>query len=363
MLLQLHRPLLLLSLSCLALFPVHAQLIHTSLTAKSCLGSGSTVAPPDSQLVFTSLYAQLDQGQRAVGQKGDGVNLDTLPNGPLYTQAGEILSGTGDILRLVLVGNTVTESEGYSNDTNLLSTLVLTSEVLTFQVASNSSWLCSSIRTNEGTTGTTSNGSLEVTDSGCPYSGEIALGFNIPLASSYPLTTITTSLVALDPSSPALHLACYDLSFTPYYPSYFVYPLIRYRAFVFSLSLPFEPDSIPFSAVAIGLLALYLLLYVLARFYASYTTWLSDHEATLASSLSLKLSSPHAGVSRRKMYGAVWFGAWAGKQVVASGNLRRYVTAELRELFQTVAWFSLVGAVAVKWPGFACSSVSPLSFR
>jgi hypothetical protein len=251
MIVQLHRPLLLSQLSILVLLfflvtPTTAQVVHTSLSRKSCLGTGDNVAPSDQQLVFTSLYAQLDQGQQAVGQKGDGVSLDTLPNGPLYTQDGEILSGTGDVLRLVLVGSTVTASEGYSNDTNLLSTLVLTSEVLTFEVATNSSWLCSSIRTNEGTTGTTSNGSLEVVNSGCPYSGEIALGLNIPLASSYPLTTITTSLVALDPSSPALHLACYDLSFTPYYPTYFVYPLIRYRALFLLLLFFFYsyPDDV-----------------------------------------------------------------------------------------------------------------------
>ncbi|GAA5983259.1 hypothetical protein JCM11641_002239 [Rhodosporidiobolus odoratus] len=308
------------------------QLVSTSLNKRSCLGNSDLVAPADQQLVFTRAYAQFVQGQTAVGEKGDGVNFDTLPS-PVYSQDGAVLTGQGDLIRLVLVGNTVAESEGYSNDTSYLSTLVVDSEVLTFEVATNSSWLCSSIRTNEGTTGTTTNGSAVVNDSGCPYSGEIALGVQIPLASSYPLTTITTSIVALDPSVPALHLACYDLAFTPYYPGLFVYPLIRY--------------------LVIGLLALYLFLYVLARFWASYTTWLSDNEAEIASSLTLKLTSSGDVPSRRKMWGAIWFGAWAGKQVVASGSLRRYVTAELRELFQVLAWFSLVGTVAVKWPGFA----------
>ncbi|GAA5902192.1 hypothetical protein JCM6882_006725 [Rhodosporidiobolus microsporus] len=326
--------LLLLLVAFLATFtsPTTAQLIHVS-QPRSCLGTGSLVAPLSRQLQITDLYAQLDQGQQSVGAKAGGISFDALP-APLFTQEGDVLTGRGDVLRVVLVGNVEDESEGYSNDTSYLSTLVVSSEVLTFEVAANSSWLCSSIRTNEGTTGTTTNGSAVVTDSGCPYQGEVAVGLTIPLASSYPLTTITTSVVALDPSVPALHLACYDLDFTPYYPDYFAYPLIRY--------------------VVIGLLGFYLLLYVLARAYASYTTWLSDNEAELASSLTLKISSPaHADVSRREMYGAVWFGAWAGKQVVASGSLRRYVTAEVRELFQTVAWFSLVGTVAVKWPGFA----------
>ncbi|GAA5955028.1 hypothetical protein JCM21900_002764 [Sporobolomyces salmonicolor] len=313
----------------LSLSPVTAQIVW-SPSPSSCLGAGSLVAPSDQQLNFTSVYAQFDQGQTSPGQHAYGVNLENLP--PVFNSQGARLTGTGDILRIVLTGSTIAESQGYSNDTTYLSTLVIDSEVLTFEVASNQSALCSSIRTNEGTTGTMTNGSSVVTDSGCPYSGEIALGFTVPLTSSYALTTITTSLVALDPSVPALHLACYDLSFTPYYPDYFAYPLVRY--------------------IAIGILALYLFLYVLARFYAAYTSWLQDNEAQLASSLTLKITSTYAP-SKRQMWGAIWFNAWAGKQILLSGSLRRYVTAEVREIFATVAWFSLVGTVAVDWPGFA----------
>ncbi|GAA5921360.1 hypothetical protein JCM1841_002455 [Sporobolomyces salmonicolor] len=313
----------------LSLSPVAAQIVW-SPSPSSCLGAGSLVAPSDQQLNFTSVYAQFDQGQTSPGQHAYGVNLENVP--PVFNSQGARLTGTGDILRIVLTGSTIAESQGYSNDTSYLSTLVIDSEVLTFEVASNQSALCSSIRTNEGTTGTMTNGSSVVTDSGCPYSGEIALGFTVPLTSSYALTTITTSLVALDPSVPALHLACYDLSFTPYYPDYFAYPLVRY--------------------VAIGILALYLLLYVLARFYAAYTSWLQDNEAQLASSLTLKITSTYAP-SKRQMWGSIWFSAWAGKQILLSGSLRRYMTAELREIFATVAWFSLVGTVAVDWPGFA----------
>ncbi|GAA6005695.1 hypothetical protein JCM10207_005298 [Rhodosporidiobolus poonsookiae] len=312
--------------------PSRAQLVSLSLSQRNCLGTGNLVAPQDNQLVLSTAYAQLDQGQRALGEKAGGISFDNLP-APLFTQNGEILTGQGDVLRVVLVGDTVAESEGYSNDTSYLSTLVVNSEVLTFSVARNSSSLCSAIRTDEGTTGTTTNGSAVVTDSGCPYSGTIALGITIPLADSYPLTTITTSVVALDPSVPAMHLACYDLDFTPYYPDFFAYALIRY--------------------LIIGLLALYLVLYAFSRAYASYTTWLADNEAELASSLTLKISAPHAIPSRRKMYGEMWNGAWAGKQIVASGNLRRFNTAEFREVFGTVVWFTLVGTVAVKWPGFA----------
>ncbi|GJN91778.1 hypothetical protein Rhopal_004801-T1 [Rhodotorula paludigena] len=312
-------------------------LLLYSTRLSSCLSSGSNlVAPEDQQLVFTQLYAQLDQGQTQPGEHAAGTDFDRLPS-PVYNQDGAILTGTGDLLRIVLTGSTVARSEGYSNgtgdDPGLLSTLLVDSQVLSFDVASNRTALCAAIRTNEGTTGMTTNGTAVVTDSGCPYEGDVALGFVVPLASSYPLTTITTNLVALDSSSPAQHLACYDLHFTPYYPDYFAYGVIRY--------------------FVIGLLALYLLLYVLARFFASYTTWLQDNETQLASSLTLKLTSRDGTPSHRGMWKAIWFGGWAGRQVIASGSLRRFVTAEFREIFSLVAWFSLVGTVAVEWPGFA----------
>lgn len=224
---MLARRLAQLAALCLAASLANAQVLATRL--RSCLGGGTLVAPEDRQLDFTGLYAQFDQGQTRLGEHVGGVDLQSLP-APIYNQEGAILTGTGDVLRVVLTGTTVAEAQGYSNDTGYLSTLVVDNQVLSFDVFNNKSALCSAVRTNEGTTGTTTNGSSTVQESGCPYSGDIGLGFTVPLASSYPLTTITTNLVALDPSQDALHLACYDLSFTPYYPDYFAYPLVRYRA-------------------------------------------------------------------------------------------------------------------------------------
>jgi hypothetical protein len=212
-------------LSALALLPRVQSQIFTAAT-RSCLGTGSLIAPADQQLNLTQLYAQLDQGQTYPGELAHGFDYSTRPQ--LREGDGNVLTGTGDVLRVVLTGTTVEESQGYSNDTAFLSTLVVSSEILTFPIDNNQSALCSSIRTALGATGTTTNGTATVTESGCPYSGDIALGFSIPLRDSYALTTITAQLVVLDPSDPALHLACYDLEFTPYYPAYFVYPLIHY---------------------------------------------------------------------------------------------------------------------------------------
>ncbi|KAM0793143.1 hypothetical protein ACM66B_000619 [Microbotryomycetes sp. NB124-2] len=296
----------------------------------SCLARTSSTAPADRLLNFSRVYAQFDQGQTYTGELAQGFDLSTRP--VLRNDQGAILTGTGNVLRLVFVGNTTAQAQGYSNDTDFLSTIVTDSQVLTFPVNQNTSALCSSIRTTAGPQGTTENGQTVITDSGCPYQGDVALGLSVPLRDSYALTTISTQLVVLDPSNEALHLACYDVSLTPFYPSHWVYKLILY--------------------IIIGLLAAYTLLYVVAHFWAAYTTWLHDNETHLASSLTLKLVTTSTPLSRRKMWGAIWFGAWAGKQVVNSGSLRRFVTAELREMFAFAMWFSLVGAVAVNWPGF-----------
>ena len=217
-----------------AAIATNGQVLHAT-RFKSCLPQGGTTAPVNQQLLLSDLYAQFDQGQDHLGQHAGGVNLSALPS-PIRNQDGAILAGTGDVLRVVMTGTVEAESAGYSNETGLLSTLVLESKVLSFDVAQNRSSLCSAIRTSEGRMGTTSNGSAFVGDSGCPYSGPVALGFTIPLASSYPLTTINTNLVALDSSNPALQLACYDLSFTPYYPDYFAYAIVHYREYLFPCS-------------------------------------------------------------------------------------------------------------------------------
>ncbi|KAI5476350.1 integral membrane protein, partial [Pseudohyphozyma bogoriensis] len=271
--------------------PTFATLYQAHPT--SCLDpSDSLTAPDDQQLVFSALYAQFDQGQAYPGEYGKGLNYSTIP--ALADEDGVELTGMGSVLRILLVGTTGAESEGFSNTTSFLSTVVVDSQVLTFPVQSNQSALCSSIRTP------TSNTSA---DTGCPYGpGEVALGISIPLSSSYALTTINSQLVILDPSVPAMHLACLNLDLTPYYPSYFFYPLIRY--------------------LIVGTLAFYLVIYLIARLWASHTDIVSDNETLLASSLTIKLSSQDQALPKRKIWASIWYGAWSGRQVVGSGSLR-----------------------------------------
>ncbi|KAL8283166.1 hypothetical protein RQP46_005944 [Phenoliferia psychrophenolica] len=309
-----------------------AQVLYRANLA-SCLDQGSDfTAPIDQQLNFTSLWAQFDVGQQATGQYARGFDVATRPT---IRGSSAALTGTDQrVLRLVLVGSTGDESQGYSNSTSYLSTIDIDAQVLTFPIASNESALCSSIRSPNAQTTTTSNGTATVTDSGCPYGpGDVALGLDVPLGSSYPLTTITTRVVVLDPSMPALHLACYDVDVTPYYPHFFAYKLVTY--------------------LVVALLALYCLAYLVARVWAAHSDFVHESETQLATSLTLKLSSTDAAIPKTRVWGSVWWGAWSGRQVVGSGSLRRYLTAEFRELWHVALWWSLVGTVAVEWPDFS----------
>lgn len=311
-----------------------AQVVYRA-NPSSCLDQNAALtAPASEQLQFASVWAQFDVGQTSVGQHGAGFDDATRP--AVRGSAG-VLTGTGQrALRVVFVGSTGSESEGYSNSTSFLSTIDLDAQVLTFPIYSNESALCSSIRTTSATTGTTTNGTAVVTDSGCPYGpGEVALGYEIPLGSSYALTTVTTRLVVLDPSVPPLHLACYDVDFTPYYPAHFAYALVRY--------------------LVVGLLAAYCVAYLVARVWASHSDFVHESETQLATSLTLKLSSTDTAIPKSRVWGSVWWGAWAGRQVVGSGSLRRYLTAEFRELWHVALWWTLVGTVAVEWPNFSCA--------
>lgn len=310
----------------LAASATNAQVYYSQIVT-SCLNP-ATAAPPNARLEFNGVYAQLDQGQLEEGALSNGFDWSARP-AVSGGDGARLFGANGKVLRVVLVGKVGAVSAGYSNTTNTLQTVVVSSEVATFAVgSSNSSALCSSIRNPSAS-------AAVVAGSGCPYgtSGDIALGLSIPLTSSYPLTTISTSVVLLDASAPALTLACYVVSFTPYYSSYFAYRIIHY--------LP------------IALASTFLLLYLIARGYAARSDVVRQIETELATSLTVKLSGQN---TRRYGWGKrAFYSAFAGSQIVRSGSLRRFVTPELcSDVSSVLMSLTLVGTVAVEWPAFAC---------
>ena len=294
-----------------------------TLTPVRCLPNET---PSASELVLDAGYAQFDQGQLQVGQKGNGIDYGTRPT--LWGATGPIF-GQGNILRFVLTGRTQSQQQGFSNITNFLAALVVESDILTFSIGTNSSALCSAVRspTSSGKTG-------------CPFGpGDVALGVSIPLEDSYPLATINSRISVLDSSVPPIPLACYDLSVTPYYPTYFPYLVIHY--------------------FPVFLIAGFATLYFLARLYGSYTDYVHESETQLASSLTLKLSGGTSELGFREKVGTMWYASWAGKQLIGSGSLRRFCSPELREVWNAIAWWTIVGLVAVQYPDFACESRDP----
>ena len=97
--------------------------------------------------------------------------------------------GTGRLLRVVGLASVGSSSNGSSDATGFLATVVVDSQVTSFSTYSNSSALCNSIRNASSPTGPTG------VDAGCPYGpGQVAIGLDLSFAHSYPLTTVQTQM-------------------------------------------------------------------------------------------------------------------------------------------------------------------------
>lgn len=244
-------------------------------------------------LNFTTAYVQLDQSQ---------------------SYAGEYVSDSDQIvLRVVAPGTVGARSEGFSEDTGFLSTIMASTEVLNHVSWSNSSALCDSLA------------------GGCPYDpGDIALGLEIPLGSSYAFTELTTRVTVLDTSNPSLQLACFSVTATPYYPDYPPYKIILWAP--------------------VALVIAYLVLTWTARLWAAHTISMLNRDAELASSLTSKLSA--SGI--RERLGPVVWDVASGTHLQSSLPLRRFVTPSPREVLWAVQFFALLGMISVDWPHFFC---------
>jgi hypothetical protein len=196
------------------------------------------------------------------------------------------------------------------------------STVLNFDVFSNRSELCDSIR----------NPSTSANATGCPYGpGQVAVGVQIPLGSGYPLTSLYTRLLLLDTSNPSRQLACIDIPTTPYYP--------RFKAYGIILWVP--------AGITIG----YALLTWFARIWAATTAARADREAILATSLTARLGPG----SIRERVAPIFWEVVSGVGLQRSGSLVRFTTPSARDVFHAAQWATSLGMVAANWPGFMCA--------
>lgn len=273
------------------------------LPLTTCRSSDSTtLAPSDQLLNFTHAYVQLDQSQTARGQLNQGAG--DRDDGPV-------------MLRLVAPASTGSGSEGFSEDTGYLSTVVVSTRTLNFQEFTNSSALCNSI------------------SGGCPYdAGDLLFGLQIPVDGSYAFTDLTTKVTILDTSSPSNQLACFHFTATPYYPDYAPYKVILWTPVALALA--------------------YLVVTWVARLWTAYTLSMLNREAELASSLTTKLSAN--GI--RERWAPVMWDLAAGINLQTSQPLRRFATPAARDVLWSIQFFAMLGMIGVQWPDFFCTSSS-----
>ncbi|KAH9814540.1 hypothetical protein DFH28DRAFT_970314, partial [Melampsora americana] len=297
-------------ISSISIIPLTIKSDPLNQPFSSCLSQHSDSISTSDQLInFTQLFTQLDNS---------------------------ILNES--ILRFSLFGNVSTQSLGYSSRTNFLATLITEASVLNFQTFFNQSALCSSIRTpnylaSNNTTPTTpdqSNSSL-ASNSGCPYGpGDLALGFSIPLTSTFPFTSISTQLHLLDTSTPALTLACVQFDSTPYYPQQFYYKLILWIPIILTIA--------------------YLIASWTARIWAAKISEQLDHEARVA----ISISDPYNPSNFDSMphWASIWWSTWAGQGLLVSGALLRFATPSARDIIWHAQFVASLGLFAVQWPDF-----------
>ena len=306
---------------------VTAQLLGARFT--QCMQSAPQ-APPEQRINISRVYAQLDNGQTG--------NTASLPDN----------ANSQSILHLVAFGDTGAQSEGFSNITNYLATLIVETSLLSFVPFSNQSSLCSAIIT-AGDNLLSDNVNISASSypdpGGCPYGpGPVLLGYDVPLGSIglddyFPLSTLSTRMRILDTSVPPLQIACVDVYTTPYYlhteaarkgdASSTIYRLI--------LWLP------------TGTLLGYLAVNIAARIYAAWSMVKLEREAAMAASLHTKLSKQTLLEHARD----ILLETAIGRSIVRSRSLTRFVTPGVGDILGIFQWIAMIGMCSVVWQGFA----------
>ncbi len=127
-------------------------------------------------------------------------------------------SYSSGVLRIVAVG--ATDTVGRTVNTNvapqLLSTLFVETQFLTFSLFRNDSYLCDSLYPVVPDPNGTVVNNVVIQPGGCLYGpGEVSLGIGIPLNDTYNLGTLWTAFVSATHPA-ALDIACIEVYASPY---------------------------------------------------------------------------------------------------------------------------------------------------
>lgn len=263
--------------------------------------------------------------------------------------------GTADdssspMLHLDLFGTLSSQLDGYSNTTAKLATLFATTQDATSVVWRSTTYACDSLFPPSPLPypyeprSTNANGTSSWSTY-CPLAaGSIGLNVSLPFKpSSYPLSTLETTVRLVDASTPPNEVACTQVLVTPYDPSSRLYALIIW--------LPV--------ALAIG----YWAATWAARFAAGWIVGRMSMGSTTRAEEGLAVGAGAAdeedvdGWGRRggagRRWGTMLISGLSGERVGVSGGLLRFITPGFRDVLWHLQFCAALAMVAVAWPPFA----------
>ncbi|CAE6481090.1 unnamed protein product [Rhizoctonia solani] len=235
----------------------------------------------------------------------------------VYSQITDVGDGKGKQLRLSLVAETGTELIGWTNTTNLSTTLIYTTSVATMDVFSNRTYFCLHV------VPPAPNSPQSYTSTECRVpAGQLAFGIQSPLPHDYQLVTLNTRIQVLDTSNPAKELACVDVGVTPITDTG-IGSSFHFAGVLFWLS--------------VGLAIAYWLVVGLARIAAAWRrgSWDSNQRWV-----------------HIRWAGTVLASAISGERLAASPALLRFATPSMRDIIFHTQWCAALAMVAVEWPNF-----------
>ncbi|KAF7335259.1 Membrane protein [Mycena sanguinolenta] len=235
---------------------------------------------------------------------------------------GQVLTSSqlGTYLNLTVIGSSPQEISGSADASTSLATLFTTTSVLTLNVWTNSTYLCTSLRPPSPLTplnDTTLNPTY------CPLpAGPFALSSAIPWGTNRPLTTLNTRLRAVDPFSH--ELLCFDVNTTPLDPNG-----------------PHSPYGVA-SAIFWATVSLSILYWVVIGIARVVSAW------------GRGITRPGRSLwARAQSAGFILASAISGERFATSPALMRFSTPCLRDVLFHTQWCAALAMVAVQWPPFA----------
>ncbi|KDQ20518.1 hypothetical protein BOTBODRAFT_310057 [Botryobasidium botryosum FD-172 SS1] len=239
------------------------------------------------------------------------------------------------VLKIVAFGQTGKEILGQNNSTGrlILATLFTTTSDLTFTTYEQPDPFCPSLRppsplpapfSTPGETGPY-----------CPFPpGQLAFSVNSPWKHPYQLTTLTTRVRIVDPSSPPNELACIDVPVTPV-----------------------KPHN---SGAGGGYGYANVLFWVSVGLTIGY--WILNGSARLAAAWHRVEWANRGGWHGIQWAGTILTSAISGERLATSPALLRFVTPCTRDIIFHTQWCASLAMIAVQWPTFIYPILSNASW-